>query len=43
MNPLTARRASAVAAPEQATKRRPVSAYLTWVLPAVVTAALGLY
>ena len=43
MNPLTARRASDVAAPEQAAGRRPVTAYLTWVLPAVVTAALGLY
>jgi mannosyltransferase len=43
VNPLTARRASAVAAPEQAAARRPVSAYLTWILPAVVTAALGLY
>ncbi len=43
MNPLTARRASDVAAPEQAASRRPVTAYLTWVLPGVVTAALGLY
>jgi mannosyltransferase len=32
-----------VAAPEQAAARRPVTAYLTWILPAVVTAALGLY
>ena len=43
MNPLTARRASDVAAPEQAASRHKVTAYLTWVLPAVVTAALGLY
>ena len=43
MNPLTARRASAVPAPEQAASRRPVMAYLTWAAPAVVMAALGLY
>ncbi len=43
MNPITARPASDVAAPEQATPRRPVVAYLTWAVPAVVTAALGLF
>jgi len=43
VNPLTARRASDVAAPEQSASRRPVTAYLTWILPAVVTAVLGLY
>ena len=43
MNPITARPASDVAAPEQAPSRRPVAAYLTWAAPAVVTAALGLF
>lgn len=42
MNPITARPASDAAAPEQATRRRPVLAYLTWAAPAVVTAVLGL-
>jgi mannosyltransferase len=32
-----------VAAPEQATPRRPAVGYLTWVAPAVVTAVLGVY
>lgn len=43
MNPITARPASDVAAPEHATPRRPVVACLTWAAPAVVTAALGLF
>jgi mannosyltransferase len=43
VNPITARHASDVAAPKQATPRRPAVAYLTWVAPAVVTAALGLF
>jgi mannosyltransferase len=43
VNPLTARRASDVAAPEHAASPRPATAYLTWVLPGVVTAALGLF
>jgi mannosyltransferase len=42
VNPITARHASDVAAPEQATARRPAVAYLTWAAPAVVTFALGL-
>ena len=42
MNPITARPASGVAAPEQANPRRPAVAYLTWAVPAVVTAVLGL-
>ncbi|MCW2897108.1 MAG: hypothetical protein JWO75_6597 [Actinomycetia bacterium] len=43
MNPITARPASDVAAPKQATTRRPAMAYLTWAAPAVATAALGLF
>ena len=43
MNPITARPASDVAAPERATARRPAVAYLTWAAPAVVTIALGLF
>jgi mannosyltransferase len=42
VNPITARPASDVAAPEQPTPRRPAVAYLTWAVPAVVTAAFGL-
>ncbi len=42
MNPITARPASDVAAPAQATARRPALTHLTWAAPAVVTAALGL-
>jgi mannosyltransferase len=42
VNPITARPASDVAAPEQATPRRPAVAYLTWAAPAAVTAVLGL-
>ncbi|MGH3245320.1 MAG: glycosyltransferase family 39 protein, partial [Trebonia sp.] len=42
MNPITARPASGVSAPEQATPRRPAVAYLTWAVPVVVTAVLGL-
>lgn len=41
MNPITARPASNVVAPE-ATPRRPIAAHLTWAAPAVVTAAGGL-
>ena len=43
MNPITARPASDVAAPEQAPTRRPVVKYLTWGVPAVVSLALGLF
>jgi mannosyltransferase len=43
VNPITARPASDVAAPEQATTRRPVVAYLIWAAPAAVTLALGLF
>ena len=43
MNPITARPASDVAAPKQATTRRPAMAYLTWAAPAVATVALGLF
>ena len=43
MNPITARPASDVAAPEQATTHRPVVRYLTWVAPAVASLALGLF
>ena len=43
MNPITARPASDVAAPEHEAPRRPVVAWLTWAAPAVVTAALGLF
>ena len=43
MNPITARPASDVAAPEQATTHRPVVTYLTWGAPAVVALALGLF
>jgi mannosyltransferase len=42
VNPITARPASDVAAPQQATPRRPAMANLTWAAPVVVTAALGL-
>jgi mannosyltransferase len=42
VNPITARPASDVAAPEQATPRRPTVAYLTWAAPVLVTAVLGL-
>ncbi|HVT68782.1 MAG TPA: glycosyltransferase family 39 protein, partial [Trebonia sp.] len=41
MNPITARPASGVAAPEQAIPRRSALAYLTWAVPVLVTAALG--
>ena len=41
MNPITARPASDVAAPEQATPR-PAMAYLSWAVPVVVTVAFGL-
>jgi len=43
VNPITARPTSDVSAPERAPARRPVSAYLTWAVPVVVTAALGLF
>ncbi len=43
MNPITARPAPDVPAPAQVPSRRPVTAYLTWAVPVVVTAALGLY
>jgi len=43
VNPITARPASDVAAPEQVTARRPRVAYLTWAVPVVVAAALGVY
>jgi mannosyltransferase len=43
VNPITARPASDVAAPAQATRRRPAAAYLTWAVPVVVTAALGVF
>jgi mannosyltransferase len=43
VNPITARPASDVAAPEKATSRRRSVAYLTWAGPVVVTAALGLF
>ncbi|HEX3513366.1 MAG TPA: glycosyltransferase family 39 protein [Trebonia sp.] len=43
MNPITARPASDVAAPEQATTHRSVVTYLTWGAPAVVALALGLF
>jgi mannosyltransferase len=43
VNPITARPASEVAAPAPAPARRPVTAYLTWAAPVVVTAALGLF
>jgi len=43
VNPITARPASDVAAPEQATASRPPRAYLTWAVPVVVAAALGVY
>jgi mannosyltransferase len=42
VNPITARPKSDVAAPAQATARRPALTHLTWAAPAVVTAALGL-
>jgi len=42
VNPITARPASDVAAPPQATPRRPAMTNLTWAAPVVVTAALGL-
>jgi mannosyltransferase len=43
VNPITARPASDVAAPEQATTHRPVLTYLTWGAPALVALALGLF
>lgn len=43
MNPITARPASDVATPRQATVRRSRLAYLTWAAPVAVTAALGLF
>lgn len=43
MNPITARPASDVAAPEQATTHRPVVTYLTWGAPALVALVLGLF
>ena len=43
MNPITARPASDVATPPSAPSRRPVTAYLTWAVPVVVAAALGLF
>jgi len=42
VNPITARPASDVAAPEQATPRRSTVTHLTWAVPVVVAAALGL-
>jgi mannosyltransferase len=43
VNPITARPASDVAAPEQAPSRRSVATSVTWAAPVVVTAALGLF
>jgi mannosyltransferase len=43
VNPITARPVSDVAAPKQATPRRPIVGYLTWAAPVVVTAAFGLF
>jgi mannosyltransferase len=43
VNPITARPASDVAAPERAATPRPAPAYLTWAVPVIVTAALGVY
>ncbi|MGH3277878.1 MAG: glycosyltransferase family 39 protein [Trebonia sp.] len=43
MNPITARPASDVATPRQATPRRSRLAQVTWAAPAVITAALGLF
>jgi mannosyltransferase len=43
VNPITARPASDVSAPEQATTHRSVVRYLTWVVPAVASLALGLF
>jgi mannosyltransferase len=43
VNPITAHPESDVAAPAQAAPRRPALAYLSWAVPAVVAAALGLY
>jgi len=42
VNPITARPASDVAAPEQTSPRHPAVASLTWAAPVVATAALGL-
>jgi mannosyltransferase len=42
VNPITARPASDVAAPEQTSPRRSTLAHLTWAAPVVVSAALGL-
>jgi mannosyltransferase len=42
VNPVTARPASGVAAPERASSRWSVGAYLTWAVPVVATAVLGL-
>jgi mannosyltransferase len=43
VNPITARPASDVAAPDQAPSRRSVAASVTWAAPVLVTAALGLF
>jgi mannosyltransferase len=43
VNPITARPASDVSAPEQAPSRRSVAATVTWAAPVVVTAAVGLF
>jgi mannosyltransferase len=43
VNPITARPASDVAAPEQAPTHRSVVRYLTWVVPALASLALGLF
>lgn len=43
MNPITARPASDVSAPDQAPSRRSVAASVTWAAPVVVTAAVGLF
>jgi mannosyltransferase len=43
VNPITARPEAGVAPPEQATTRRDRAAFLTWAVPVVVAAALGLY
>jgi mannosyltransferase len=43
VNPITARPASDVAAPEQAPTHRSVVRYLTWAIPALASLALGLF
>jgi mannosyltransferase len=43
VNPITARPASDVAAPEKATPRRRTVAWVTWAGPVVLSAALGLF